>query len=135
VSAVPDVTSFAIGAAQRFVLMGCDGVWKVHLLSTRVLSLAISRYVSLSLVISRYLSLSLAISRYLSPSLTISPHTHTVRVLCMRTPTLTSTLSLPRPITAAPRRELRSSTVSVLSTSCTSGCRNWTRAARSSPRS
>ena len=43
-SAVPDVTSFAVGAAQRFVLMGCDGVWKVHLLSTRVLSH--SRYLS-----------------------------------------------------------------------------------------
>jgi hypothetical protein len=77
VSAVPDVTSFAIGAAQRFVLMGCDGVWKVHLLSTRVLSLAISRYLSLSLAISRYLSLSLAISRYLSLPLAISHYLST----------------------------------------------------------
>ena len=29
VSATPDVTSFAIGAAQRFVLLACDGVWGV----------------------------------------------------------------------------------------------------------
>jgi serine/threonine protein phosphatase PrpC len=28
-SASPDVTSFAIGAAQRFLLLGCDGVWRV----------------------------------------------------------------------------------------------------------
>jgi len=73
VSAVPDVTSFAIGAAQRFVLMGCDGVWKVHLLSTSTLS----RYLSLSLAISRYLSLSLAISRYLSLPLAISHYLST----------------------------------------------------------
>jgi len=26
------VTSFPVGAAQRFVLLGCDGVWKVDLL-------------------------------------------------------------------------------------------------------
>lgn len=29
VSATPDVTSFAVGAAQRFVLLACDGVWTV----------------------------------------------------------------------------------------------------------
>lgn len=29
VSATPEVTSFAIGAAQNFVLLACDGVWRV----------------------------------------------------------------------------------------------------------
>jgi serine/threonine protein phosphatase PrpC len=29
VSATPDVTSFDVKAEQRFVLLGCDGLWKV----------------------------------------------------------------------------------------------------------